>query len=68
MAYTAHDEWALRPPDERYASVHALYDAARARHARIEERTTETGIRPFIEVFGWRAVWDYFRKCLISTV
>jgi hypothetical protein len=41
-AYTAHREWASRPPDERYASVQALYDAARARHARIEERTTET--------------------------
>ena len=41
-AYTAHREWASRPPDERYVSVHALYDAARARHARIEERTTET--------------------------
>src|SRR3982751_198137 len=41
-AYTAHREWASRPPDERYASVHALYDAARARHARIEERTIET--------------------------
>ena len=41
-AYTAHREWASRPPDERYASVHALYEAARARHARIEERTTET--------------------------
>src|SRR4051794_6232952 len=23
-AYTAHQEWATRPPDERYASVHAL--------------------------------------------
>src|SRR5204863_521297 len=42
-AYTAHREWASRPPDERYASVHALYEAARARHARIEERTIETG-------------------------
>ena len=39
-AYTAHREWASRPPDERYASVHALYEAAshvtpahrRARH------------------------------------
>src|SRR3954470_6315435 len=41
-AHTAHREWASRPPDERYASVHALYDAARTRHARIEERTTET--------------------------
>jgi uncharacterized protein DUF932 len=42
-AYTAHREWASRPPDERYASVHALYDAARARHARIDERSIETG-------------------------
>jgi hypothetical protein len=41
-AYTAHREWASRPPDERYASVHALYDAARARHARIEERDSAT--------------------------
>ncbi|MGE0703784.1 MAG: DUF932 domain-containing protein [Vicinamibacterales bacterium] len=41
-AYTAHREWATRPPDERYASVHALYEAARARHARIEERPIET--------------------------
>jgi hypothetical protein len=42
-AYTAHREWASRPPDERFASVHALYDAARARRHRIEERTIETG-------------------------
>ena len=42
-AYTAHREWATRPPDERYASVHALYEAARARRNRIEERTIETG-------------------------
>ena len=42
-AYTAHREWASRPPDERYASVHALYDAARARRDRIEERSIETG-------------------------
>jgi hypothetical protein len=42
-AYTAHREWASRPPDERFASVHALYDAARARRQRIEERTIETG-------------------------
>ncbi len=28
-AYTAHREWASRPPDERYASVQALYEAAR---------------------------------------
>jgi hypothetical protein len=42
-AHTAHREWASRPPDERYASVHALHEAARARHARIEERPIETG-------------------------
>ena len=42
-AYTAHREWASRPPDERYASVHALYEAARARRRRIEERTVDTG-------------------------
>src|SRR4051794_11218297 len=41
-AYTAHREWASRPPDERYASVHALYDAARARRLRTEERTIDT--------------------------
>src|SRR2546425_975851 len=42
-AYTAHREWAARPPDERFASVHALYDAARARRQRIEERTIDSG-------------------------
>jgi hypothetical protein len=42
-AYTAHKEWASRPPDERYASVHALYEAARARRQQLEERTIETG-------------------------
>jgi hypothetical protein len=42
-AYTAHREWASRPPDERYASVHALFEAARARRVRIEERPIETG-------------------------
>ena len=26
-AYTAHREWAKRPPDERYASVEALHEA-----------------------------------------
>jgi hypothetical protein len=41
-AYTAHQEWASRPPDERYASVQDLYDAARARRRRTEERTIET--------------------------
>ena len=39
-AYSAHREWARRPPDERYASVQALHDAARARRDRTEERTT----------------------------
>src|SRR5438309_1070886 len=42
-AYSAHREWASRPPDERYASVHALHDAARARRSRLEEQTIETG-------------------------
>jgi hypothetical protein len=41
-AYTAHREWASRPPDERYASVQALHEAARARRVRTEERTLET--------------------------
>ena len=41
-AYTAHREWASRPSDERYASVHALHEAARARRIRTEERTIET--------------------------
>ena len=41
-AYSAHREWATRPPDERYASVSALYDAARARRLRLEECGTTT--------------------------
>jgi len=41
-AYTAHREWASRPPDERYASVQALYDAARSRRVRTEEQTIDT--------------------------
>ena len=41
-AYTAHREWASRPPDERYASVQALYDSARDRRVRTEERTIDT--------------------------
>ena len=41
-AYSAHREWASRPPDERYASVQALYDAASARRLHTEERTIET--------------------------
>ena len=39
-AYTAHREWATRPPDERYASVNALYQAARARRARTARAAT----------------------------
>ena len=41
-AYTAHREWATRSPDERYASVSALYDAARARRTRTGQRDIET--------------------------
>jgi hypothetical protein len=41
-AYTAHREWARRPPDERFAGVEALYEAARARRIRTEERTIDT--------------------------
>ena len=41
-AHTAHQEWATRPPDERYASVHALAEAARARRIRTDARITET--------------------------
>jgi len=41
-AYTAHKEWAKRPPDERYASVEGLYHAARARRDRTEERQMMT--------------------------
>ncbi|MEZ5289866.1 MAG: hypothetical protein R2745_02175 [Vicinamibacterales bacterium] len=42
-AYSARREWARRPPDERYASVQALHEAARARRHRIQERTTIAG-------------------------
>src|SRR5436309_13146665 len=42
-AHTAHREWATRPPDERFASVHALFDAARGRRQQMEERTIKTG-------------------------
>ena len=41
-AFTAHREWATRPPDERYASVQQLYEAACARRGGTEERITET--------------------------
>ncbi|MGD9902814.1 MAG: DUF932 domain-containing protein [Vicinamibacterales bacterium] len=40
-ACTAHREWATRPPDERFSSVHALVEAARARRARTHERRLE---------------------------
>ena len=40
-AFTAHREWASRPPDERHADVSSLYEAARARRAH-EERIVET--------------------------
>ena len=41
-AYTAHREWATRPPDERYSSVMALYDAARARRERLDAHAVDT--------------------------
>ncbi len=41
-AYTAHKEWATRPPDERFDSVQALYNAARTRRLRTEERHIDT--------------------------
>ena len=51
-AYTAHREWATRPPDERFDSVQALYNAARARRLRTEERPIETAD------FGTEAISD----------
>ena len=41
-AYTAHREWTTRPPDERFDSVQALYQAARTRRLSTEERRIET--------------------------
>ena len=41
-AFTAHREWASRPPDERFASVSSLYEAARIRRERTEERDIDT--------------------------
>ena len=41
-AFTAHREWATRPPDERFNSVQALYEAARTRRIGTEERDIET--------------------------
>ncbi len=51
-AFTAHKEWATRPPDERFNSVHALYEAARTRRLQTEERCIET------VDFGTEAVSD----------
>lgn len=51
-AFTAHKEWAKRPPDERFDSVHSLYDAARIRRLRTEEHCIET------VDFGTEAVSD----------
>ena len=45
-AYTAHREWASRPPDERFASVHALYDAASARRHRRTDGSFSTAQPP----------------------
>ena len=39
---SAHREWATRPADERFASVPALYEAARARRLNTVERAIET--------------------------
>src|SRR6202035_2831352 len=41
-AYTAHREWARRPPDERFTSVETLWDTARARRSRTEARDIAT--------------------------
>jgi hypothetical protein len=51
-AFTAHREWATRPPDERFNSVQALYEAARTRRIGTEERDVET------VDFGTEAVAD----------
>jgi len=51
-AFTAHREWATRPPDERFNSVQALYEAARIRRIGTEERDVET------VDFGTEAVAD----------
>jgi hypothetical protein len=59
-AYSAHRQWASCPLDERYASVQALYDAARARRLRLEERTTQTAY-VLAEQYepNPRSVWGY---------
>src|SRR5919197_564835 len=60
-AYSAHREWALRPPDERYASVNALYQAARARRERAQERdiaTAEFRTEAVDDVLVQHGSWD----------
>src|SRR5262245_1027962 len=52
-AFTAHTEWATRPPDERFESIQTLYEAARTRRLRTEERPIET------REFGTEAVSDH---------
>jgi hypothetical protein len=51
-ARSAHREWATRPPDERYDSVHALYEAARTRRLGTVERCIDTA------ALGTHAVTD----------
>src|SRR6202171_1574509 len=41
-AYTAHREWARRPPDERFTSVETLWDTAPGSPSRTEERDIAT--------------------------
>ena len=41
-ALTAHKEWATRPPDERYDSVHALHQAALTRRLSGDEHRVAT--------------------------
>ena len=41
-AFTAHREWATRPPDERFESVRALYEAAQHRRLQTDTREIET--------------------------
>ena len=41
-ALTAHNEWATRPPDERYESVRALHQAALTRRLGTEEHRVAT--------------------------
>ena len=58
-ARSAHREWATRPPDERFASVHALHEAARARRLGTMERRIDTG------ALGTTAVTDEEGRALL---